>query len=62
MDGIGIRSYLGAPLIDGTGVALGTVCAVDTVPRPWGRAGLVTIKALAQELVGHIDRRELPRR
>ncbi|WEH38515.1 GAF domain-containing protein [Streptomyces sp. AM 2-1-1] len=62
VDGIGIRSYLGAPLIDGTGVALGTVCAVDTVPRPWGRAGLVTIKALAQELVGHIDRRELPRR
>ncbi|MCX5401133.1 GAF domain-containing protein [Streptomyces sp. NBC_00102] len=62
VDGIGIRAYLGAPLIDGTGVALGTVCAVDTVPRPWGRAGLVTIKALAQELMGHIDRRELPRR
>ncbi|MFD3652891.1 GAF domain-containing protein [Streptomyces sp. 24-1644] len=58
VDEIGIRSYLGAPLIDRTGIALGTVCAVDTVPRPWGRAGLDTIKSLAQELVGHIDRRE----
>ncbi|MDQ0792634.1 GAF domain-containing protein [Streptomyces sp. B1I3] len=59
VDGIGIRSYLGAPLIDRTGIALGTVCAVDTVPRPWGRAGLDTIKLLAGELVGHLDRREI---
>ncbi|WP_326625635.1 MULTISPECIES: GAF domain-containing protein [unclassified Streptomyces] len=58
VDEIGIRSYLGAPLIDRTGVALGAVCAVDTVPRPWGRAGLDTIKSLAQELIGHIHRRE----
>ncbi|WP_399131816.1 GAF domain-containing protein [Streptomyces sp. ITFR-16] len=58
VDDIGIRSYLGAPLIDRTGVALGAVCAVDTVPRPWGRAGLDTIKSLAQELVGHLHRRE----
>ena len=58
VDDIGIRSYLGAPLIDRTGVVLGTVCAVDTVPRPWGRTGLATIKGLAQELVGQIDRRE----
>lgn len=58
VDDMGIRSYLGAPLIDRTGVALGTVCAVDTVPRPWGRAGLDTIKLLARELVGQIDRRD----
>lgn len=58
VDEIGIRSYLGAPLIDRTGVALGAVCAVDTVPRPWGRAGLDTIKSLARELVGHIHQRE----
>jgi len=58
VDDIGIRSYLGAPLIDRTGVVLGAVCAVDTVPRAWGRAGLDTIKSLAQELVGHIDQRE----
>jgi len=58
VDEIGVRSYLGAPLIDRTGIALGTVCAVDTVPRPWGRAGLDTIKSLAQELVLQIDHRE----
>ncbi|MGW2476475.1 GAF domain-containing protein [Streptomyces sp. NPDC001665] len=58
VDDIGIRSYLGAPLIDRTGMALGAVCAVDTVPRPWGRAGLDTIKSLAQELICHLDRRE----
>ncbi|WP_328907063.1 GAF domain-containing protein [Streptomyces sp. NBC_00234] len=58
VDEIGIRSYLGAPLIDRTGIALGTVCAVDTVARPWGRAGLDTIKSLAQELVGQIDGRD----
>lgn len=58
VDDIGIRSYLGAPLIDRTGVALGTVCAVDTVPRPWGRAGLDVIKLLAREIVTQIEHRE----
>ena len=58
VDEFGIRSYLGAPLIDGTGTALGTVCALDIEPRRWGRAGLETIKALAEELVERIERRE----
>ncbi|MGW1318365.1 GAF domain-containing protein [Streptomyces sp. NPDC002426] len=58
VDDMGIRSYLGAPLIDRTGVALGTVCAVDTVPRAWGRAGLDTIKLLAREFVVQIECRE----
>jgi GAF domain-containing protein len=51
VDEIGIRSYLGAPLIDRTGMALGTVCVIDTEPRRWGRTGLATIKAFAAELV-----------
>ncbi|WP_338702497.1 GAF domain-containing protein [Streptomyces sp. Q6] len=55
VDEIGIRSYLGAPLIDDrTGLALGTVCVVDTAPRPWGRAGLATIKAMAGEVMDMI--------
>ncbi|MEU5000030.1 GAF domain-containing protein [Streptomyces sp. NPDC021622] len=58
VDEIGIRSYLGAPLIDRTGVALGTVCVVDVEPRPWGRSGLETIKAMAAELIEQIHRRE----
>lgn len=51
VDEIGIRSYLGAPLIDRTGMALGTVCVVDQKPRPWGREGLATIKTMAARLV-----------
>ena len=58
VDEIGIRSYLGAPLIDRTGTTLGTICVVDTEARPWGRQGLETIKALASELVERINQRE----
>lgn len=58
VDEIGIRSYMGAPLIDRTGIALGTICVVDTEPRPWGRPGLETIKSLAAELLEQIHRRE----
>jgi len=41
--------------------ALGAVCAVDTVPRPWGRAGLDVIKLLAREIVAQIEHREAHR-
>lgn len=58
VDDFGIRSYLGAPLIDRTGTALGTICVVDLAPRPWGRPGLDFIKAKAAEMIELIDRRE----
>ncbi|MGP4047004.1 GAF domain-containing protein [Streptomyces sp. 2A115] len=54
VDEFGIRSYLGAPLIDRTGIVLGTVSVIDVQPRPWGRAGLDTIKSMAAELVEQI--------
>ncbi|MFG2309437.1 GAF domain-containing protein [Streptomyces sp. NPDC048566] len=53
----GVRAYLGAPLIDGSGIALGAICVEDVVPRPWGRPGLDTIKAMAAELAGQLERR-----
>lgn len=56
VDGIGIHSYLGAPLIDTTGMVLGTVCVADVEPRPWGKAGLETVKSTAAELVVRIER------
>ncbi|MFF3503939.1 GAF domain-containing protein [Streptomyces sp. NPDC003247] len=56
VDEYGIRSYLGAPLIDTTGMVLGTVCVADLAPRPWGKAGLETIKATAADLVVRLDR------
>ncbi|MGW4047321.1 GAF domain-containing protein [Streptomyces sp. NPDC004721] len=63
VDEIGIRSYMGAPLIDSkTGIALGTICVVDTDTHPWGRAGLATIKSMAQELADRIQAGEGRRR
>jgi GAF domain-containing protein len=56
VDGLGIRTYVGAPLIDRTGTALGTICFVDNEPRPWGRPGLDLIKASAADLTRWIDR------
>jgi GAF domain-containing protein len=58
VDQFGIRSYLGAPLIDRTGTALGTICIVDLAPRPWGRTGLDFIKAKAAEMTDLINQRE----
>ncbi|MBN0043030.1 GAF domain-containing protein [Streptomyces actuosus] len=56
VDDFGIRSYLGAPLIDSTGTVLGTVSVADTTPRPWGRDGLAAIKASAADLVARLER------
>jgi GAF domain-containing protein len=61
VDEFGIRSYLGAPLIDRTGTTLGTVCIVDLEPRPWGRPGLDFIKAKAAEMMDMIHQREQQR-
>jgi GAF domain-containing protein len=58
VDEIGIHSYLGAPLIDRTGMALGTICVIDQDPRPWGREGLAFIKAMAARLVERIEQAE----
>lgn len=60
VDEIGIRSYIGAPLLDSDGLVLGTVCAVDQAPRRWGRQGLETIKSMAGELTRRILSAELP--
>ncbi|MFC9930388.1 GAF domain-containing protein [Streptomyces sp. NPDC127190] len=55
VDEYGIRSYLGAPLIDSSGMALGTVCVQDVASRSWGRSGLETIKAFAADLVVRLE-------
>ncbi|MFE2914608.1 GAF domain-containing protein [Kitasatospora indigofera] len=54
-DELGIRTYLGAPLIDEqSGTVLGTVCVVDTQPRPWGRPGLALIKDFRDQAMARI--------
>jgi GAF domain-containing protein len=56
VDDIGVRAYLGAPLIDEV-CALGTICVVDTEPHDWGTAGVTHIKGRAAELMDRIRRR-----
>lgn len=58
VDALMVRSYAGAPLTDRTGTVLGTVCVVDSEPRPWGKAGLDFVKQRAADLVSRIHRRE----
>ncbi|HEV3169101.1 MAG TPA: GAF domain-containing protein [Actinocrinis sp.] len=60
VDELGVRTYLGAPLIDDDGTVLGTVCAVDPSPHSgpehagWAKQGLDTIKRVADEVLGEI--------
>lgn len=54
-----IRFYAGAPLIDRDGHALGTVCVIDTLPRPEGLspAQLRGLAALARQATHVIEMR-----
>jgi GAF domain-containing protein len=57
--GIGVRTYLGAPLIDEeTGIAYGTICVVDTQPRPWGKEGLELIRRSRDQLSRYLEARK----
>ncbi|HLV73105.1 GAF domain-containing protein [Actinomadura hallensis] len=58
VDRLMVRSYAGAPLTDRTGTVLGTVCIVDSEPRPWGKAGLELLKRRAADLAARINLRE----
>jgi GAF domain-containing protein len=58
VNSIGVRAYMGAPLIDRTGTAIGTICVVNTEESNWGRNGLDMIKSMANEVMDLIHRRE----
>ncbi|WP_158309550.1 GAF domain-containing protein [Saccharopolyspora spinosa] len=58
VDEMGAKSYLGAPLIDDTGTALGTVCVVDIVERDWNLSDVETIKTFARNVVQGIYHRQ----
>ncbi|GGZ92027.1 GAF domain-containing protein [Streptomyces bluensis] len=48
---LGVRSYLGTPLRDNTGMVLGTVCVADTKPRIWDRRIREHMQELTETLV-----------
>ncbi|HEX5405675.1 MAG TPA: GAF domain-containing protein [Pseudonocardiaceae bacterium] len=57
VDELGIYSYIGTPLLDRDGQALGTMCVVATEAQQWDAAGVRTIKAAAEEVVQRIYQR-----
>lgn len=42
----GVMAYLGVPLHDPQGLAIGALCAIDTKPRKWSEEDLSKLKAL----------------
>jgi hypothetical protein len=64
VDEIGVRSYIGVPLIDDDGTVIGTVCAIDPVPRSeaegtsWGNQSLQVLKAARDEVLAEIGSRQ----
>lgn len=56
VDKIGVRAYLGAPLVDHIG-PIGTICVVDTEPHDWGMEGIAFIKGRAAALVERMRQR-----
>ena len=46
-----LRSYLGVPLIDGSGQALGAHCVMDVRPRMFGTVDIAVLSDGAQEVL-----------
>jgi GAF domain-containing protein len=58
VDLLGVHAYIGAPLMDPSGIALGTLWVVDLSPQRWGREGLAVVKGMAAQLTERIQRGE----
>jgi predicted PurR-regulated permease PerM len=51
----GIRFYAGAPLRTAAGLVLGSLCVIDTQPRPFSEADRTRLQAMADELIAGLE-------
>jgi hypothetical protein len=58
VNGRGVRSYLGTPLRDNTGMILGTVCVADMVARTWDRKLKEGMQELTETLLSDFKLRD----
>lgn len=54
---LGVAAYLGVPLRTPEGHVLGSLCAIDTKPRPWSEDDLLTLQDIAHAVMGEISLR-----
>ena len=60
---LGVKAYLGVPLILPSGHVIGSLCAIDTSPRPWSDADLKSLSDVADIVMNEIGlRREIAKR
>lgn len=52
-----IRAYIGVPLVDRDGHALGTLCAIDRVPRDHDARAIRAMRILARAVVANLELR-----
>lgn len=54
-----IRAYLGVPLVNPEGYALGSLCIIDRVPRRYDRATVDSVRTLARAVTVNLELRRM---
>ena len=54
---VGVRAYLGYPLKSPSGAVLGSLCVVDTVPRPWGEVEHEAVRVHTAQIMALLELR-----